>query len=522
MLGDDWQGDPSFYFHEGEIPTRPRRSDRSLLGDGRLATEADLGPMLAAPASPQDRGLVLPMVTPLVEAPGDSTTLRPLLHRSLHLAPDVRDRHVLAVGQTGSGKTARLILPALASDLEDPGRAIIALDAKGGVFQEVLGRLARRVRPWSAVHRLNPAHPGRSTIRWNPVRSIKTRSEALAVAHAVCTNADSGLGGGVNNEAFWLFSSMNLLADLLLALALDPKEDASLTRAKALVDGFPVEMAEFAEAHPRGYPAIQRVLEGHSQNPSTSIVADLAMRLLLFDDEGVAAVTGGPDELDLAELIGGAGVLVIEVFEEDASRLLPLTNLLLGRLLDDLIRQATSRPDGRLARPTTLTLDELGSACGKIHRFETRIATLRSRGVSIIAAVQTLGQLEQVYGKSAESIVANFGTKVFFGGGLGLADARHASELSGTMTVDLGPEPTDEGGPWVASAALVSRPVLLPDEIARPRVHPLLGPPATIITPDLPPFQAYLTPSYELPGLAAALAPHRSEKASPQEGRSMG
>jgi hypothetical protein len=55
--------------------------------------------------------------------------------------------------------------------------------------------------------------------------------------------------------------------------------------------------------------------------------------------------------------------------------------------------------------------------------------------------------------------------------------------------------------------------VLLPDEIARPRVHPLLGPPSTIITPDLPPFQAYLTPSYELPGLASALAPYRSEEA---------
>ena len=225
---EDWQGDPSFYFHEGEIPTRPRRSGCPLLGNGRLATELDLETLLTSPGTRRDRGLVLPGVTPLVEDPEDSTILRPLLHRSIHLSPDLRDRHVLAVGQTGSGKTARLILPALASDLEDPTRAIIALDAKGGVFHEVLGRLARGARPWAAVQRLNPAHPDRSTIRWNPVRSIRTRAEALAVAHAVCTNVGSGLTGSVNNEAFWLFSSTNLLADLLLALALDPKEDASL------------------------------------------------------------------------------------------------------------------------------------------------------------------------------------------------------------------------------------------------------------------------------------------------------
>ena len=131
--------------------------------------------------------------------------------------------------------------------------------------------------------------------------------------------------------------------------------------------------------------------------------------------------------------------------------------------------------------------------------------------MSIVGAVQTLGQLKQLYGESSESIVANFGTKIFFGGGLSLADARHASELSGTMTIDLAPDPLS----WPSGTSLLPRAVLLPDEIARPPIHPLFGSPSTLFTPDLPPVQIYLPAAYELPLLAPALNPHRARPETP-------
>ena len=127
--------------------------------------------------------------------------------------------------------------------------------------------------------------------------------------------------------------------------------------------------------------------------------------------------------------------------------------------------------------------------------------------------VQTLSQIENLYGKAAGAILEGFCSKVFFGGGLAQADARYASELGGVCTVEsVTVTETNEVG--IEESVRISqtrvptaRAVLLPEEVARPQVHPLLGPPVTLFLPEVPPFYAYLPPAYQTPQLAAALEP---------------
>jgi len=511
--GDDasnWFDDPNYWYRPEEAPERPKRIANGVYGNGRLANQRDLETLLNEPEG-DDRALTFPETTVLVEDPQDSTKLQPLIHRNLHLPAELREKHVLAIGQTGVGKTQKLILPQLACDIADPNRTVIALDAKGGVLYEFMQNLAKRHRPHQKVLQINLKRPERCTTAWNPVIGMKTRSEALEIAHAVCTNVDSGIPP---KDPFWVNSSIALLADVLYALAQDPKENQSLVRAKALIDGFPNDMAVFADAHPKGYPAIYRVLENAHQNPNTSIIADLAMRLMLFGDEGVAACTSGKNELSIPDLISNGGMLVLEVFESDAAEVVPLTNLFITRLFSTLMHEANRCADRRLPRPTSLTLDELGSACGKIPDFEKRLATLRSRGVSLIGAVQTLSQLHHLYEMGASAIIGNFNTKLFFGGGLGLADSKFASDLSGTMTAESVTIIETEHGEMTSvtrSRTPVARPVLLPEEVARPPVHPLLGTPLTVFTPSLPPFFAYLKHAFELWQINWALQPYRTQ-----------
>jgi type IV secretory pathway TraG/TraD family ATPase VirD4 len=511
----EWYHCPGYWISEREMPARPPRVRQGIFGNGRLASARDLGPLLARPR-PGDHALVLPEATLLVEAGDNGGQLEALLHRDLVLPQDLRDRHVLAVGTTGSGKTQKLILPQLAADLRDPERTIIALDAKGGVLFPFLQALARRYRPGQVVHQVNFKQPARNTIIWNPTTRIRTRADALEVAHAVCTNSDldaSAERTGSHHDKFWIHSSVNLLSDLLLVLARSAKEAKSMARAKQLLDGYSYDLAVFADAHKvktTEYPAICRALEGSSHVTQQSVVADLAQRMILFGDENVVACTCRPNELDLAQLIRGGGILVLEVPEAHAGQLLPLTSLFITELFQVLLGEAQAAPDGRLPRPVSVTLDELGSACGRLPEFDRRLSTLRSRGVSVTGAVQTLGQLESLYGKSASAIAEGFCTKIFFGGGLGHADARFASELSGVCTVEnVTVTETEEVGEDTLRVSRTRtptpRPVLLPEEVCRPPVSTLLGSPVTVFTPALPPFQAYLTPAYQTPDLARAL-----------------
>jgi len=503
----DWHGEDSFWFHPDELLRRPARLDHGVHGNGRLANERDLVDLLAEP-EPGD--LVLPGVTLLVEKQANGAALVPLIQRQLRLPTPLRERHLLAVGTTGSGKTQRLILPQLAADMADPRRCIIALDAKGGILHGYLTALARRLRPGQPVHLINLRDPSRNTLAWNPAERIGSRAEGLEIAHSVCANVEMAASGGSGhqtNEAFWLFSSVNLLADMLRLLADNPAEQASLVRAKEVVDNDSLGLATLADDHPhsedfaRRYPAVARVLEGNSHVTQQSILADLAMRLLLFGDEEIARTTSGPNQLDLRAIVRAGGILVLEVPEIHARQLTPLTNLFVTRLFSALLEEAAQSPDGRLPRPCSVVLDELGSACGKLPEFEVRLSTLRSRGVAVTGAVQTLAQLQHLYGSAAGGVLEGFCTRLFFGGGLGQADARYASELAGNCTVAsmAVTKSLTAAGDVSRTRTLVpiGRPVLVPEEIARPGVHPLLGSPVTVFTPERPPFWAYLPAAHE-------------------------
>jgi Type IV secretory system Conjugative DNA transfer len=502
----DWHDEASFWFHPDELPRRPARLDHGVHGNGRLANERDLADLLA-PAEPGD--LVLPGVTLLVEKKANGAELVPLVQRKLRFPTPLRERHLLAVGTTGSGKTQRLILPQLAADMADPRRCLIALDAKGGILHGYLTALARRLRPGQPVHLINLRDPARNTLAWNPVQRIASRAEALEIAHSVCANVETAAGGSGHqaNEAFWLFSSVNLLADVLRLLADNPAEQGSLARAKQVVDSDTVGLAHLADNHPhtkdfaRRYPAVVRVLEGNSHVTQQSILADLAMRLLLFGDEEIAHTTSGPNQLDMRAIVRAGGILVLEVPEIHARQLTPLTNLFVTRLFSALLEEAGHSPDGRLPRPCSVVLDELGSACGKLPEFDIRLSTLRSRGVAVTGAVQTLTQLQHLYGSAAGGVLDGFCTRLFFGGGLGQADARYASELAGNCTVGsiAVTKSLTASGDVSRTRTLIpiARPVLVPEEIARPGAHPLLGSPVTVFTPERPPFWAYLPAAYE-------------------------
>ena len=178
------------------------------------------------------------------------------------------------------------------------------------------------------------------------------------------------------------------------------------------------------------------MLEGRDHVTQQCVLADLAMRLQLLGDENIAQTTSGAGGLDLTGVLRDGGLVILEVPEAHSRQLVPLTNLFIGQWFSALIEESMRSPGGRLAHPCTVVFDEFGSAVGRLADFDCRLSTLRCRGVSVLAAVQTMSQIENLYGKGAGAILEGFCSKLFLGGGLADADARYASELSGVCTVE--------------------------------------------------------------------------------------
>ncbi|MFO1029483.1 MAG: hypothetical protein U1F60_00250 [Planctomycetota bacterium] len=122
--------------------------------------------------------------------------------------------------------------------------------------------------------------------------------------------------------------------------------------------------------------------------------------------------------------------------------------------------------------------------------------------------MQSLSQIHALYGNEAGAVLVGFSSKVFFPN-VEWTDAEFVSLASGTMTVQA---PSEPGVPPV----FLSRRVYLPEEVARPRAHPVLGRPVTMMLADGPPLQAYLARAHATEPLRTLLLERGKKRTRPR------
>lgn len=503
-MPDSWDFDPEFLSNPAHLPPYLASHDSPALGPARRATAADVQPWFRS-ATDQDgpdrapHGIVLSAIHAIVD---DRRAGRYRVHGpcGLVLGELLLNRHLLMVGPPGVGKTTQGIQPITARLLADRGRSVVVFDPKGdqfGVVRDLAVAAGRRAR---TVVRLNLTDP-QGSVGWNPLRHRLGKTEAHGIANSLVMAVESKVS---HDSPYWRNNSIELITSVLLGLAQDPDETLTLPRLYEVLDLPRKELMEWLHGH--GAHRFATFLESGSHNAETCLT-DASMRLVSLQDLDLCAVLS-QGELKLTHLFQKPMVLVVEMDETRIERLRPIFNLLVQQILDRGIEVASSFPDARLPFPVSVVIDEFGSAIGSIPRFPTTLNTLRSRRISVIAAVQSITQIQSLYGGEAGAVLAGFSSKLFFPN-VEPVDAEFASLMCGTMTVPL---PAAPGQP----VPLVSRRTYLPEEIARPVHHPVLGRPVTILLADAPAVQAYLPPSYRLPELGAVLRAQRRKRVRPR------
>ena len=115
------------------------------------------------------------------------------------------------------------------------------------------------------------------------------------------------------------------------------------------------------------------------------------------------------------------------VHEADTAQLKPLSSPVLTLLLDQLGRQT-----GRV--PVTLFLDEFANL-GRIPDFPTTISVARGRGLSLVLGLQSIRQLDTLYGRDAADVIQEqCATKIVLHGLYG-ESAESISRALGETTV---------------------------------------------------------------------------------------
>lgn len=146
-----------------------------------------------------------------------------------------------------------------------------------------------------------------------------------------------------------------------------------------------------------------------------------------------------------------------------------LASIIYQQLFDLLYRQADSTEGGSLPIHTRFILDEFANIA-KINDFNLKIATMRSRNISVDVILQNLAQIKAVYKDSWETIEGNCDVTLFLGG-KEYSTLERLSKIIGNTTIDYRSVSESKGGSgggsWSVSNQLINRALMAPDEIGR-------------------------------------------------------
>lgn len=145
-----------------------------------------------------------------------------------------------------------------------------------------------------------------------------------------------------------------------------------------------------------------------------------------------------------------------------------LAAVLFQQIFDLLYKQADNNSNGRLPIPVRAILDEFANI-GKIPDFDKKIATMRSREISVMILLQNLSQLKSMYKDDVwETIYGNCDTTIFLGG-KEFTTLEYLSKNIGNTTIDYMSISETKGAnaSWSKNNQLIQRALLPPDEIKR-------------------------------------------------------
>ena len=142
--------------------------------------------------------------------------------------------------------------------------------------------------------------------------------------------------------------------------------------------------------------------------------------------------------------------------EQDLLTLSPLVRLLWGSLIDELITTYDSA-QGEGCRPVLLLIDEAGRTA--IPSLADHATTVAGRGMSLWIAVQSLSQLEAVYGRArAQTLRDNMETQLYYRPN-DIATAQYLEQRLGSRSAYAHATTTHEG--QEISQGLSERPIPL-------------------------------------------------------------
>ncbi len=381
-----------------------------------------------------------------------------------------RNNNVLIIGGSGSGKTRFYVKP----NLMQMHSSYVVTDPKGSIVKEcgkMLTENGYRVKVLNLINMEQSDH-------YNPFEYIREEKDILKLINNLITNTNSAQNRSSGD--FWEKAETALLQALFGFVYFEaaPGERCMGTVMEML------RMAEVREDNESFKSPLDIMFEElKAENPNhfackqydiyrlaagktaKSILVSLGVRLSPFFIQKLNDLVAD-DTIEL-DMLGSEKTALFVILPDTDKTFNFMAAIMYQQLFDLLFYKADNQYGGRLPYHVRFLLDEFANI-GQIPNFETYIATMRGREISVNVVLQNVAQLKGLYKDNWETITGNCDTLLFLGG-KEQSTLEYISKMIGKTTIDHRgmSESKGQNGSYSLQHQIIGRDLITPDEVGR-------------------------------------------------------
>lgn len=301
--------------------------------------------------------------------------------KKLITKPSKVEGHTLIVGGTGTGKSRGIVIPSL---LKWEGSALV-MDIKGELSKITADR---RIK-YGDVYIFNPEGEGSC---YDPIKLCNTVDQAQDLARTLIPLPEKG-------EPFWSQSAQAILAAFVFEGAAKGYKLSDI--AERLCTSPIDELIEHCRQHElREVRILASITYDLPEKTLGGIMGELKSKLItIATDPNIRKATQKSDWSP--ETLENGATIYLKVSEHLLEQYKDLWTVIISQILKYL-----SKREERKEPPILIALDEM-PRLSKINGLTNALATLRSRNVHIMGVIQSMAQLDSIYGKDQRKVIAD-------------------------------------------------------------------------------------------------------------------
>lgn len=334
----------------------------------------------------------------------------------------------LIIGPSGAGKTRGYVIP----NILQANESLVVTDTKGNLCRQYQPYLEAR---GYLVMELNFAHMAWNTWGYNPLAGIRydRRREQYDEQDIIALSAIIA-PVLTRDDPFWDQSAQLYLQALtgyvLECLPQQERNLSSVCRLSGLIGSITLDQMfrELSELKPDCF-AVKRyrsMMTTRSANRTDACIrAFLDRHLLPLSHTEVTRMFTNRRQVNLERLGIRKTAIFLTVSDTDRSADC-LVNLFYAQAFQRLVALADRCPGSQLPLPVRFILDDFATNT-VIPNFDNLISVIRSRNLAVSLVIQSLSQLESIYGRAKSQTIVNNCDNWLYLGGLDLQTAQEMS-----------------------------------------------------------------------------------------------